>query len=197
MTHAISSDPAPVRSFLRDISKDEATHSIRVMGTLVSVLQSAADEMPSVVLDDGTATVVIQTPPHMLNTLRWSIGDTMECIAKLEKQIENAALVLVADTLICVEDVHAAPLRWVELSYRNDPSYDAMGLRWGYPSREMNAEEMFEVIAGSCSDDKSGVSKDDLVSVLQYDVEQIEEWISELQELGQIYQGEDGNYLPL
>jgi len=170
------------RCFLCDI-KDASSCCVRVMGLIVSIVQESSLDA-NIVLDDGTALVALATPPHMLSAA--TVGTTVDCVAsKVSDKLR-------VETLIVVQDVHATTLRWFELTYRKKSE---MSMKFGYPAQEIDSTCVFELIQSEAGD--SGVSLEDLASVLDLEPEHLKDMILELQLSGQVYQNRQGAYMPL
>jgi hypothetical protein len=136
----------PRRCFLVDIATILASNSnhndssnkhtspgitlLRLMGTVVSIVQESLDEAPTILLDDGTGLAAIVTPLNMLEAIHCCIGTSLDCIVRVDysghnsNNINNENIInnvknakLHADSLMIVPDAHAETLRWLELSY--------------------------------------------------------------------------------
>jgi hypothetical protein len=132
----------PRRCFLVDIATILASNSnhndssnkqtspgitlLRLMGTVVSIVQESLNEAPTILLDDGTGLAAIVTPLNMLEAIHCCIGTSLDCIVRVDysgnsinnsnsNNVKNAKLH--ADSLMIVPDAHAETLRWLELSY--------------------------------------------------------------------------------
>ena len=97
---------------------------LRLMGTVVSIVQESLHEAPTILLDDGTGLAAIVTPLNMLEAIHCCIGTSLDCIVRVDysghnnsnsNNVKNAKLH--ADSLMIVPDAHAETLRWLELSY--------------------------------------------------------------------------------
>ena len=176
------------RCFLCDVvSHDTTTTLVRVMGLVVSIVQESLDAPSNIVLDDGTALLALETPPHMLSAA--TVGTTVDCIASIHISDK-----LRVETLIVVQAVHATTLRWLELTYRQQQPKQDTSMQWGYPTQTKESY-VFELIQSEAGD--SGVSLEDLALVLDLDMEHLKDIILELQLSGQVYQNRQGAYMPL
>jgi hypothetical protein len=101
---------------------------LRLMGTVVSIVQESLNGAPTIHLDDGTGLAAIITSLTMLEAIHCCIGTSLDCIVRVDysdsghsinsnnsNNVKNAKLH--ADSLMIVPDAHAETLRWLELSY--------------------------------------------------------------------------------
>ena len=162
-------------------------------------------------LDDGTGTIDVYVTRHMYQSISVEVGQTIDCIARRNfkrntqplhrKQPEDRQNCWCAETIIVVTDPNAETLRWIELDYasRSKPKPNET-LQFGYPCFRVNADEVYRFILNQATIDNgqdAGISSEDLALVLQRPINEIRGMIQELQLSGQIYQNEDGLFVPL
>lgn len=208
---------APRRCFLSAIpTLDPAIHTIRIMGLLVSMdpLDDNDNDHDNggeyryqyqLVLDDGTGTISIQTPSSMTDRIQAHVGMTLECIARrLRPQPKQQQDCWHADTLIVVTDSAAESVRWMELSHRPPPQpapHDNTNnnhWKWGYPCVPIDEQEVYRMICTQAQlPDDPGVTAEELAIVLQRPLAEMQGFVQELQLTGQVYQNENGCYVPL
>eukprot|EP00980_Cylindrotheca_fusiformis_P010720 scaffold2402_cov109-Cylindrotheca_fusiformis.AAC.2 len=143
-------------------------------------------------LDDGTAAVDFWTPYSMIQELSVRSGMTVECIARLCQS--NTVKRFYTETIILVTNPDLEHLRWMELS--TPPKSENESRRYGYPTIEINANEAYRII---CLQAKleNGVQMEDLALALQKSQLEMKDMVQELQVNGQIYQNDEGKYVPL
>jgi hypothetical protein len=198
---------------------------LRLMGTVVSIVQENLHEAPTILLDDGTGLAAIITPLNMLEAIHCCIGTSLDCIVRVDysgnnisnndsNNVKNAKLH--ADSLMIVPDAHAETLRWLELSYlKKNPSKFLqqqqsqsqsqllyMQSRTGYPCQSVQADDVYQLIQSDGSDEyvyqgQKGLQAKDLAIVLDVSIDQVHGLIQELQIEGLVYQNQEGAFLPL
>jgi hypothetical protein len=124
---------------------------LRLMGTVVSIVQESLNQAPTIHLDDGTGLAAINTPLTMLEAIHCCIGTSLDCIVRVDysghsnhsnnnnhnisSDSNNAKLH--ADSLMVVPDAHAETLRWLELSYlKKNPANLLQQQQQDQPSRQ-------------------------------------------------------------
>ena len=162
-------------------------------------------------LDDGTGTIDVYVTRHMYQSISIEVGQTIDCIARRNfkrstqqshrEQSEDRQNVWCAETIIVVTDPNAETLRWIELDYasRSKPKPNETR-QFGYPCFRVNADEVYRFILNQATIDNgqdAGISSEDLAIVLQRPINEIRGMIQELQLSGQIYQNENGLFVPL
>ncbi len=186
--------------------------SLRLMGWAVS-WQNETSDYTEITLDDGTGLVVIHVPQYMIQKCRASahetfLGKLLDCIVRVEyfsSPQQPPECILKADQIaIHDDDPHAELVRWFELSWQQrDLSNQNVSMENGFPVPKLTPEDFLEMIQLDCSmseDDQNppaGVSMEDLALFFQLDQGTVEEFLAELQLSAQIYQNQQGNYLPL
>jgi hypothetical protein len=196
--------------------------SLRLMGTVVSIVQESLNGAPTIHLDDGTGIAAIVTPLTMLEAIHCCIGTSLDCIVRVDSS-KNAKLH--ADSLMIVPDAHAETLRWLELSYlkknpgnflpqdqqssheqqsqsSQSPQLLFMQSRTGYPCHSVQADDVYQLIQSDGSDayvyqGQKGVLAKDLAIVLDISINQVHDLIQELQIEGLVYRNQQGGYMPL
>ena len=160
-----------------------------------------------IILDDGTAQLSILAPVHMLSQLSWEMGCTLDVVANIIVHHKQAggleklppSPLLVADCIAVVADPHAFTLRTFELCHEESVPSNSDDEWWGYPTLPEPDENeiVFDMIFSA--NDERGCSLEDLQCVLNGRIEarKLSKLITELQESGQIYQDQQGRYLPL
>lgn len=207
----------PVRCFLVDIQKNAFTSSttnekrsitrkeestsrrmLRLLGMVVDLKaedsiianDTANEMMMAIKLDDGTALASILAPSSMTSKIHVKVGMTLECVVVAVQQ--DGSCCLRADQLVVVQDKNHESLRYLELSYRKRSKNTSM--RWGYPTRPISTDDVFQIIA---SEGNAGVSIFDLSECLDLAIPYLDGLIQDLQLSGQVYRNEKGLYLPL
>jgi hypothetical protein len=115
-------------------------------------------------------------------------GQTVECIVGLRQR--GAMKIWYVKGLCSVTDPHAELLRWMELSCSSNRSFK----HW-YLTDQRVTNTLLRLIASQVFCE--GVSLEDLALVLQVPINQLQDHIVDLQLSGQIYQNQEGNYVPL
>lgn len=209
--------PAPKRCFLCELQENSlvvanSTERLRILGVLVQV-EAAHDsvEYPSsarveamyqgqalvaLTLDDGTGLASILVPSTWLEESpldSLQLGEMIEALVWLRRTGSHQRWY--ASQVMMVPDPQAAEvLRWCEISH---PQKASTSLRYGYPTLEANEHEALRLITFQSKTDPDGVSLEDLALVLDLSKGGAQELIVQLQLGGQIYQNQQGNYVPL
>lgn len=194
----------PHRCFLVHVPERMRQHSsLRLLGLAVGYTNNEG-EYTEMTLDDGTALAHVQVPQFMIRSCQASphetfLGQLLDCIVR----VDDAGRVLLRAEQISIlqDDPHAELVRWFELSYSPQSN---VSMERGFPVPELTPDDFLDMIQLDCttttttSDDKPlGVSMEDLALFFQVDQGTVEEFLEELQMSGQIYQNNQGNYLPL
>lgn len=189
--------------------------SLRLMGWAVS-WQKGTTDYTEITLDDGTGLMVIHVPQYMIQKCQSSahetfLGKSLDCIVRVEYPLppqQQPEFILKAEQIaIHDDDPHAELVRWFELSWQqrqeNEFSNHNFSMENGFPLPKLTPEDFLEIIQLECSanadgrNPSAGVAMEDLALFFQLDQGTVEEFLAELQISGQIYQNQQGNYLPL
>lgn len=194
---------APNRAFIRDLigqnverRKNEApnTGTTRLLGIVVGKYQSGKGN-DVITLDDGTATIHLGILPTMVARCGVVVGDTVDCIVRPSNPKDFSV-----EQIVIVNDPHAEILRWLEIIKRPKQQSD-----WpGFPHKaDFSSDDLFQVILSKCPltrqrrKSQKGLSIRFLSSGLNMTESKVQELMNELHESGQVYQDENGLYLPL
>ena len=185
---------------------------VRIIGTVHSIerkgcnqedhkafpgLQHYDEDFNVLILDDGTALAKLWTPCSMTNKLSLRGGETIECIARLY-QNGSTQRRWYSEALILVTDPNIEYMRWMELG--NPPQDENECRNYGYPTIRKNSKEAYRLICLQyrlSANGKKGVKTKDLAVVMRLPLSEVENMIQELQLNGQVYQNENGNFVPL
>ena len=190
--------PCPTRCFLADLPRQIPSKRLfRLLGTVVAIHQDEAHaQLASISMDDGTATVSVIAPHRMISQISLQVGNTAECVVRLEENDADGDHILFVDQLVRVQDPHAESLRWLELTHRHQHPDDDVSL--GYPRQSITTDDIFQIIAAEqMMGTTEGAMLEDLAIVLDIPMPKLSEMIEELQMSGQIYRNEAGGFLPL
>ncbi|CAJ1947048.1 unnamed protein product [Cylindrotheca closterium] len=199
----------PKRCFISDlysgsIIANSRASLVRILATVLSIepissqshcvafpgRKSQHVEFIMLQLDDGTASIGFWTPRSMVKKLSVHPGDVVECVAKLCQNGEIKRFY--TEALSSIEDPEMEHLRWAELTNTSSKS----SRRFGYPTLEWNAEEVYRMICLQ-SRGGNGVMMEDLALVMRKTKKDMQAIISRLQLDGLIYHNEDEKYVPL
>lgn len=181
--------------------------------------QEKDEEYMKITLDDGTAIIDMYVPQFMINKCQASrhqtfLGKLLDCIVHVVQHpsLTHPPILQAEQISILDDDPHAELLRWLELSWSQQqqqmPPNHTISLQDGYPvpSTAVTPDDLLDIIQLDCSTTTTtgemdapplGVTVEDLVLFFQLDQGTIEAFLIELQLSGQIYQNQQGNYLPL
>jgi hypothetical protein len=154
--------------------------------------QDRGGELVLLKLDDGTAIIDLWTPYSMIQKLSVRPGITVECIARL---CQNRTVKrFYTETIILVTNPDMEHFRWMELS--NPPTSTSDSRQYGYNTTKFNADEAYRIICLQSRMD-NGARMEDLALVMQISKTEMQNMIQELQMNGQVYQNDEGKYVPL
>lgn len=195
---------ASKRCFICEVANDtiiaNSNESLRICAMVVGihcanedeiVLHPGDEESPkckflSMILDDGTSIIEILSEANMLAGIH--PGRHIDCTLGLRQR--GNARTWYAKSIFPVGNSMLELLRWMELS-----SGSKSNMNHGYATVRFDASEVLQMISQNQSE--GGISLRDLAMVLQVSTEQVQEKIVELQLDGQIYQNQEGGYVPL